>query len=235
MTKDVTIYKGVAMADEAEAVVGSLSPPRNTDVLFGPGTACDTNACLGFHFSDITYPDGYRQAAFHLAEHVCETGKERDFLIYPIVYLYRHHIEIVLKSLLNVACHLLDQELTAREVKALGRHDLAELWNMVKSLLNPVCELAGSDPLPLDDLEGIASYIYQLHEHDPDGQRFRYAMTKAKGSPNKRIPSLHPNLRNINIRNFAIALEKLSDYLGSLDDWFSDLIEAKAATRYRPT
>ena len=74
-----------------------------------------------------------------------------------------------------------------------------------------MCELAGNAAFPLNDLEGIDSYIRQLHENDPDGQRFRYAKTTKHG------PSLRPELTQINIRDFALALEKLSDYLDAIE------------------
>ena len=58
------------------------------------------------------------------------------------------------------------------------------------------------------------SYILQLHKHDPDGTRFRYSTTKSKGRKTQ-LPSL-PDLKHINIRDFAIAMEKLADYLDLL-------------------
>jgi hypothetical protein len=85
--------------------------------------------------------------------------------------------------------------------------------------------LGGSSALPLDDLEGIDSYILQLHKHDPDGQRFRYSTTKSKARKT-RLPSL-PDLKYINVRDFSVAMEKLADYLDALDMWFGDLVDAK--------
>ena len=38
---------------------------------------------------------------------------------------------------------------------------------------------------------------------------------------------MHQDLKHINIRNFAAALEKLADYLEGIDNWFGDLVEAK--------
>lgn len=214
------------MAEDEKSVVGKSPPPRKADVLFGSGSDYQANACVSYGFGDITYQDGYRRAALHLAEHVCETGRGQDFLVYPIVYLYRHHIEMVLKSLVSVGCILLDRELTdKKDVEALGRHDLAKLWKLARPLLNPVCELAGNPEFPPADLEGIDAYVRQLHEHDPDGQRFRYARTK------NRKPSLHPDLRHINIGTFAVALEKLADYLDAVEAWFDDLADRKAEMR----
>jgi len=103
---------------------------------------------------------------------------------------------------------------------------LTKLWELGKSLLDPVCKLGRSSALPQEDLEGIDSYILQLHKHDPDGQRFRYSMTKPTARKS-RLPSL-PYLEHVNIRQFAVAMEKLADYLESLDNWFGDLVEAKS-------
>jgi hypothetical protein len=99
-------------------------------------------------------------------------------------------------------------------------------------LLNPVCQKGGSPALPPDDLEGIDSYILQLHEHDSDGQAFRYATRKLQG---QWLPSLPAGLKHINIRDFANALEKLADYLEGLDNWFGDLVEAKVNFRATST
>jgi len=209
------------MADDEESVVGTSPPPRKSDVLFGSGTDWQANACVDGIDNAMAYQDGYRRAALHLVEYVCDAGRGQDYLVYPIVYLYRHHIELTLKSIINVACFLIEYTLTESDLDTLRHHDLAKLWTLARPLLNPICELGGSPTLPLDDLEGIDSYILQLHKHDPDGQRFRYSTRKAK-----RLPSL-PHLKHINIRDFGIAAEKLADYLDGLDMWFGDLVEAK--------
>jgi hypothetical protein len=87
-------------------------------------------------------------AALQLAEYVCDAGRGQDFLVYPIVYLYRHHIELALKSIINVACFVVDYTLTKKDLYTLDHHDLAELWKLARPLLNPTCELGGSPALP---------------------------------------------------------------------------------------
>jgi hypothetical protein len=213
------------MSGDDQSVVGTGPPPRKSDVLFGSGADWQTNACVNGFDESIAYQDGYRRAALHLAEYVCDTERGQEFLVYPIVYLYRHHIELTLKSIIHVSFFLIDHTPTEKDIDTLGRHDLAKLWDLAKPLLNPICELGGSPALPVDDLDGIDSYIQQLHKHDPDGQRFRYSRTKAKGRT-ARLPSL-PGLKYVNIREFSTALEKLADYLEGLDNWFGDLVEAK--------
>lgn len=220
------------MSDENESVIGSLPPPRAADVLFGPGDDFQTNACLARWDADWAYSRGFRTAGRRLAEQACDSGHEQDTLIYPIVYLYRHHIELVLKAIIKTASGLLDRELAAGDRKALGEHDLARLWAAARPLLNPVCALVPNPPFPEDDLLGIDSYIRQLHEHDPNGESFRYATRKPKRGDRSGAatgtPWLSPNLKLVNIRAFAAAMEKLADYLENIEFWFVELGDAKA-------
>jgi len=217
------------VSDDEESVVGSFPVPSKGDILFGPGAESQTNACIAQWDADWAYSDGFRRAALYLAEMVCESRKDQDKLIYPIVYLYRHNTELVIKSIMKSASRLLDRALSERELKTLGRHDLLDLWQMVRPLLDLVCERAGSPPFPAPDMEGVESYIRQIHEHDPDGQRFRYATTAPRklGRLVASKPSLSPDLRLVNVRILAVAMEKLGDYLDGIDVWFGDLEDAK--------
>lgn len=217
------------MADDEQSVVGAL--PRKSDVLFGSDANWQVNACVHSVLGATAYQDGYRRAAMQLAEYICDTGRGQDFLVYPIVYLYRHHTELTLKSIIRAAAIVIDYTLTKNDLDTLGHHDLAKLWKLAEPLLNPVCELGGESSLPPDDLDGIGSYIDQIHQHDPDGQHFRYSTTKAKGQKVGGIPSLPKNLTHINVRNFAAGMEKLADYLEGLDNWIGDLVDAKLEYR----
>lgn len=215
------------MEDDAEAVAARSLLPRKSDMLFGSGTDWRAKACENSGFDDILYQDGYRQAALRLVDHACANEKEQKFLIFPIIYLYRHNIELTLKSIIRTAYALLDQAVTRKSEKTLAQHDLSRLWDLARSLMNPVSKVADNSVFPSDDLEGIDSYIQQLHQHDPNGQHFRYPTTT------KGAPSLRPGLTGINIRDFSDALEKLSNYLEGTDNWLSELVEAKAGYQAR--
>ena len=219
-----------AVGNENQSQYRTTPPPRprKEDVLFGNGDDWHENACIHWHDDEWAYRRGFRLAGDYLAEHVCNTGNDQDVLVYPIVYLYRHHAELVLKAIIKTASALLERELTARDLKKLGWHGLAELWETTKPLLGPVCEMAGNPPFPAEDIEGIDSYIRQIHEHDPDGQRFRYATLKVTRDGTRRgpaipTPSLREELTILNVRNFAVAMDKLADYLESIEGWFAEL------------
>jgi hypothetical protein len=217
------------MSDDEESVVGSLPAPSKGDILFGPGAESQTNACIAQWDADCAYSDGFRSAALYLAEKVCESGSDQDKLIYPIVYLYRHNTELVLKAIMKLASRLLDRAISEPQLKTLGRHDLWELWQMVRPLLDPVCERAGKTSFPAADIEGVESYIKQIHQH------FRYATTAARkgGRPVASKPSLSPDLRLVNVRILAVAMEKLADYLDGIETWFGDLEDAKSEWQHQ--
>jgi hypothetical protein len=220
--------------EEIHSVFGRSPPPRADDVLFG-GNRGDwkLNACIS-HWGEVGYPykSGFRKAALKLAEEVCARPIDQDLMIYPIVYLYRHHVELVLKDIFRHGAALLDHVPTAEEEKALGRHDLIPLWDMVRPQLSPICNLEGEAELPAEDIEGVTSYVQQIWQRDPDGQRFRYATIKQKkpNAPKGTIEhrrSLDEDLTLVNIRLFAIHLEKLANYLDGLESWFGDLHQTK--------
>jgi hypothetical protein len=111
--------------DDEGSAVGFAPPPRKSDVLFGSGADWQANACVKSIDATMAYQDGYRRAALHLAEYVCEVGHGQDYLVYPIVYLYRHHIELTLKSIIGAAAFVIDHTLTKSDFDTLGHHDLA--------------------------------------------------------------------------------------------------------------
>ncbi len=215
-----------------ESIFGKSPPPREDDVLFRAAEV-GTNACISYwHNVNYPYKNGFRMAASRLALQVCETHSDQDSLVYPILYLYRHHLELVLKDVFRTVAKLLDHSIADGEEKTLGRHDLVPLWELIAPLLEPLCDFAGENPIPAEDIEGVRSYLRQLNEHDPDGQRFRYATIKVRPPRNSNHPMKHERsikeeLRLVNIRVFASHMEQLADYLDGLEGWVAHLLQAK--------
>jgi len=207
------------MTEKGKSIFGHTPAPRAQDVLFCGGRDWQLNACINWYGSGDAYKSGFRSAANQLALEACKIRSEQDIIIYPIAYLYRHHIELVLKDIFLMAASLLRLETTNSQKNALMRHNLLKIWNYVIPLLAPICELAGEEPLPQEDIEGISSYIRQINDYDSGGNSFRYAR-ELNGAR-----SLPENLALINIQDFAIGMEKLSDYLGGLESWIDGLVD----------
>jgi hypothetical protein len=75
--------------------------------------------------NDYPYREGYRRGAGQLAKYVCDEGRDQDFLVFPIVYLYRHHVELALKGILQQLAELAGRNWTTRASKT---------WNIIDSI-----------------------------------------------------------------------------------------------------
>lgn len=77
--------------------------------LFRDGDDWENNSIIRRSTSNqwLFYVEGYRIAAERLVDNVLTTQTERDTLIYPIVFLYRHYIEIQLKEIIIIGSEYL--------------------------------------------------------------------------------------------------------------------------------
>ena len=159
--------------------IGLPPPPRQGDILFrSDRDMWSVNACMN-PGDEFPYREGYRRGARQLIEYVCSENRDQDFLVHPIIYLYRHHVELVLKRLLPLAADLAGEELSEKCSRDLDQHRIDELWNNLKPFLKKEkirkhCGVA----IAADDFAGISSYIQQLSKIDPDAQAFRYSHRK---------------------------------------------------------
>ena len=72
------------------------------------------------------YAFAYQKGGDELVEVAKRTPRTADTLIYPILYCYRHYLELRLKSLIRDTSSLLD---VPRDPPA--NHDLRALWSEV--------------------------------------------------------------------------------------------------------
>ena len=187
------------------------SPPRAGEKIFrGDLPDWKNNACLR-QGDDYAYREGYLRGAQVLVQRVDERGHDQDFLVYPIVFLYRHHVELMLKSIIRRAPYLIERELSPAERKHLDEHRLDRLWEDFKPISSAISKVAGWDDLPTADLEGIEDYIRQISEMDPSSYSLRYARSK------KGHPTLPESLTHINLRHFGGVMDRLANYLSGID------------------
>ena len=157
--------------------------------LFKSGGDWNNDAMLNFQ-EDMShgYIEGYKRAADILVKHVGETGYDKDYLVYPIVFLYRHHIELMLKSIIGSGNKYLTGEFKFEQV-----HDLKRLWDRVKKISH---EIFGEDQVGFSFITHIVS---ELDSVDPKSMNFRYHIDKKCKAPN-------PDLKCINVRHFAAVI-----------------------------
>ncbi len=213
------------MADRDDNIASSCLAPRKGDQLFrGDLPDWRNNACLNVmgNGDPIAYKEGYRRGAEVLIRTVQETQRNQDYLVYPIIFMYRHHIELALKRVIMRAPHLIERSLTNEEKQHLGKHRLDSLWQDLKPMIPAICNAALWSEPAREDLDGIDDYIRQLSELDVDSFSFRFPRSK------KGRRSLPKHLKNINLRHFGETMGRLADYLYGLDATISYLEETKA-------
>jgi hypothetical protein len=113
---------------------------------------------------------GYRRAADLLVTQAESDASLRRDLVYPIVFSYRHSLELALKQVLE------EHGPGVGKAPEFRKHQLGEIWPRCREVIehfNP-----GADPAPL---EVLALLVDEFSQIDPGSFSFRYASdTKGK-------------------------------------------------------
>lgn len=127
------------------------------------------NACLNYMPDHGTaYTEGYRRAADILIKHIDESGRDQDFLVYPVLYLYRHHIELLIKQIVGLALVLSEEPDTDQYKK--DNHNLNTLWLLANKLLPEVNDSHRSSNFRL--IKEVVKKLHNAHRLVTD---LRYA------------------------------------------------------------
>lgn len=185
-----------------------MSTAEHGSDLFRSAEDWQLNACVNFGHDDWdVYAEGYRRAGEILVARLAETNSESiDFLIYPLVFLFRHALELQLKSSIRWGRLVLNRPSRGYP---LG-HNLLDFWSDCRPLAEEFWPAESSDLL--DDIEQTLS---EFEEHDPDGQAFRYSVDTG-GARTK------PRLTHINLGVFYEQAIKAYDLLDGMNTAFEN-------------
>lgn len=140
----------------------------NQNDLFRKGEDFHLNACVGKNGGPYYYDDysiGYFEAGERLFQSILNDNSLIDVLIYPLIFIDRHAIELGLKYFCKVLPILLDDN-----AKVKFNHELTDNWLAVCGKLKTL-------PEPLNDKKHIA-YVSKVLEDfvklDCKGETFRF-------------------------------------------------------------
>lgn len=153
---------------------------------------------------------GYREAARTLVRRLAAEGYG-DYDGYPILYLYRHSLELYLKAVVYRGAGLCGL-LTGEELdttKLFEHHELSRLLAPTKAILAAMkWDLR---PAGFDSFEEFQDFIQTLDKIDPKSYAFRYPVDRAG-----RVSAQQP--RTISVLAFAETCDPLLVYLeGAVD------------------
>ena len=207
------------MSDSTNDLLGGrMRELKGDDQLFIEAEDWWMNACLDwYHDPTELYIVGYKEAGDSLVNSVADGSGTADSLIFPIVFLYRHYIELRLKSLLHDGRRLLDIE-----HKQKSEHQLSKLWPKVRDILVELWPDGSKS-----DLAAFDRLINQFEQVDPRSTTFRYPKD-FNGNNSLQMDSPRVNLRNLKevVGAMAIILEgsaaAISEYQGYKNDMQGD-------------
>jgi hypothetical protein len=198
----------------------SLPWPQKGDKLFMTGEDWYHNACLNFAPDSFgLYIMGYKEAGDRLVLSVMEGHSHLDFLVYPIVFLYRQYLELNLKYLVREGNRLLDVTPKSKTGFS-GGHDLSFLWKECSAVLSQVGSHYPELQISNHDLKIVGQLLTDFSQVDPGSDAFRYPVDR------DNIPSI-PSLRTVNVRHLAEIMDKVASFLGSASDAISACSDLK--------
>ena len=154
---------------------------------------------------------GYKNGADILSQYVDSTQRHQDTLVYPILFLYRHYLELMIKEILTDCAKILDEKITFKH------HNLSAYWEEAKDK----CFKALEEKIPEDMIVPIENMVRQLVEVDKSSDAFRYPCRK-DGSATLE------GMTHINIKRVSEEIAKTSDALEAISAALSVAVETKA-------
>jgi hypothetical protein len=172
------------------------------------------------------YADGYKRAAELLIERT-KNIYETNTVIFPILALYRHYVELSLKEIIAYG-----QYLDGKGSIPDNEHDLKQLWACAKNYIR-------KSYTAFEQLSRIEQLVYEIYDLDPTSQGARYPYVKhvKPKDKNKRAKVvsfsaaplfLRLDLLNADIHELGELLSDVTAYLSISQD-----LEAEARSILR--
>ena len=159
----------------------------------------------------LKYALGYKEAADSVVAAVEARSLAADLAVYPVCFLYRHYIELMLKILIGLGSRFQDQTIEIPK-----HHRLRDLWETCRPLLESACP--EGDP---SDTKTVEMCIKEFASLDPSGEAFRYGEDK-KGNPS------FDKQRQFSLTHMRDVMGRLAGFFEGSYDYMSELMQYQA-------
>jgi hypothetical protein len=143
--------------------------PTNGDRIFSPGRHATPADDVGERAYRLG--KGYKLAGDVLVGNFLGEPRDHDNLIYPILYCYRHYIEVALKEIVEKHGQWIGITLSKID------HNLPELWKIFLQ----IAVAYHNDPSD-ETVVVVSGCINEFAQVDPGSFAFRYARDKRSGA-----------------------------------------------------
>lgn len=198
------------MDEEVAELLGLPRPQRQVSEI----------AIVGGHEDDLTIAGGYLRVAEIAARHWIEHGPD-DGLPIPIMFNYRHAIELTLKWLIRVAARCLARHGYAQEDLSPAKLDAKLRTHNIKKLADRLDRYMGLLQIdaPDNSIDDVSRQLLDwLDSEDQAGEAFRYAIVgHGRGRTKARPAQVSINFYDQVSQLHAIATLLYSGYSSFLD------------------
>ena len=165
----------------------------------------------------LAYTLGYREAADIIVDRAQDFGV--DLVVYPVMFLYRHYLEISLKYIFIVLRRYFEDSSDLPT-----HHKLNVLWNDVRSYMEREWNSAEYKAY----YDAIEARINEFHKIDEGSYSFRYPVTKDNTSSLVNVPNLNrAGNPSINLMQVKEIVHKMAEFLEGTVDMIDSYQTAK--------
>jgi hypothetical protein len=164
------------------------------------------------------YAEGYKRAAELLFAD--RENWHNTYLLFPMLFLYRHYVELRIKHMLCVSIHYPGIPALPKGWKL--NHKLQDVWELLRPRL-----LAASPDIPEKELDNVGSLIGELHKKDPGSFVFRYPTNRldpTSRSEGNFLSDSDLDLNSLNIINYFDSMRQLSEILDTLGGCMHEVV-----------
>ncbi len=219
-----------------------LGSPKNGDKIFieNEGLNYDyasINRTKGIDnkHSEFLIIEGYREATRELLINLLRDENidwlKIDSKIYPIVFLFRHYIEVMLKNTVRYY-NILNDKTFSSEVGYIKNHSLFYFWNELKPFL--VNNFENYDKSLKQDclntIHAVESIILEIDDLDKSSFGFRYAFKGVKKINDPIVYSM-PSF-TIDLNNLNDVVIKVINYFEGINDEVIHFLDEKQSNSY---
>ena len=170
------------------------------------------------------YRNGYKKAGDALlsSSNVLGIGRKEYELVYPMIFSYRHYIELQLKEIILNAREFLDINEKFPDV-----HNIEKLWAMCRELLHKMDEILDPQFTASDGYRAILKAYKALEadlkvfwEIDPNSESFRYPVD-SRGNP------IVADLEAVDFRTLKELVSRIDQELGGISSGVYTILGGK--------
>lgn len=192
--------------DFTEILTRKIRWPTQGDTLFQPSRARMGDAMLADNkFTRLVLmTEGYKRGADRLVAEANDNRAMRDFFVYPVIFCYRHFLELSLKYLIATYGPLVSV------APNWSTHKLEKLWAEAATVLDAY-------GVPHDEARtAVVVCIEEFAKIDAESFAFRYP-TERDGAP------IALGIERLDLVQLRDVMDGISGYFNGMDGYLSDL------------